>query len=41
MELGLLDLTALINQIAIVYILLGAGIGILGSSISMKKYLQV
>ena len=31
MSLYLLDLTALINHVAIVYILLGAGIGIVGS----------
>ena len=39
--INVLDLSNLINQIAIVYIVLGVGIGIVGSSISMRKYLDV
>jgi len=31
----------MIAQIAVVYVLLGVGIGIVGSSISMRKYLDV
>ena len=31
----------MIGQIVLVYILLGVGIGIVGSAISMKKYLEV
>lgn len=29
------------NMIIIVYLMLGIGIGVLGSSMSMKKYLEV
>jgi len=37
----ILNFNELFNEIAIVYIILGVGIGIIGSSISMKKYLDV
>ena len=39
--LNLLPFKELFSSILIVYIILGAGIGIIGSSISMKKYLDV
>ena len=38
---NILGFNDLANQIVIVYILLGVGIGIIGSSISMRKYLDV
>ena len=41
MDLNILGFSNLINQIIVVYILLGMGIGIVGSSISMRKYLDV
>jgi len=41
MNIELLGFGYIINQIVVVYILLGVGIGILGSSISMRKYLDV
>jgi cell division transport system permease protein len=37
----LLDFADMFNLIIIVYLVLGVGIGIIGSSISMKKYLEV
>ena len=37
----ILEFGNIVNQIVIVYILLGVGIGIIGSSMSMKKYLDV
>ena len=40
-ETTILGFGSLVNQIVIVYIILGVGIGILGSSISMRKYLDV
>lgn len=39
--LSLLSFGDMVNLIVIVYILLGVGIGIVGSTISMKKYLDV
>jgi cell division transport system permease protein len=37
----LLKFTELAKSIAIVYLSLGIGVGVLGSAISMKKYLEV
>jgi len=39
--INVLSFSELFAEIAIVYIILGVGIGIIGSSISMKKYLDV
>ena len=39
--LSLLDFSDMFNLIFIVYLGLGVGIGILGSSLSMRKYLKV
>ena len=39
--INLLTFGDLLGQIIIVYLILGVGIGIVGSSISMKKYLEV
>lgn len=39
--LSLLDLGSLFNVILIIYLILGVGIGVLGSSLSMRKYLKV
>ena len=41
MNIGLLSFGQLSQVIAIVFLCLGIGIGIIGSSISMKKYLEV
>ena len=41
MNIELYQFTDLLQNIVIVYIVLGVGIGIIGSSISMKKYLEV
>ena len=41
MNITLLRFSDLVELISIVYGLLGVGIGIVGSSISMKKYLEV
>jgi len=41
MNIHILAFSGLINQIILVYILLGVGIGIIGSSMSMRKYLDV
>lgn len=41
MNIGLLTFADMFSSIIIVYLLLGAGIGIIGSSISMNKYLKV
>lgn len=41
MSISLLQFKDLVNLICVVYISLGVGIGIVGSSISMKKYLEV
>ena len=41
MNIGLLQFSELSQVIAIVFLCLGIGIGIVGSSISMKKYLEV
>ena len=41
MSIGLLSFGELSQVIAIVFLVLGIGIGIVGSSISMKKYLEV
>ena len=39
--LGLLEFRDMFNLILIVYLILGIGIGILGSTFSMRKYLKV
>ena len=41
LNISLLSFNDLFGQIILVYMLLGVGIGIVGSSISMKKYLEV
>ncbi len=41
MNISLLSFGQMFNLIVIVYLLLGVGIGIIGSSISMRKYLEV
>ncbi len=41
MKLALLPFNEMITMIFVVYMILGVGIGILGSLISMKKYLEV
>ena len=41
MNLHILGFSGLVNQIVLVYIILGVGIGIIGSSLSMRKYLDV
>ena len=41
LSLTLLDFSDMINLIIIVYLILGVGIGIVGSSVSMRKYLKV
>ena len=39
--LNLLNFGDMFNLILIIYLILGVGIGIVGSSLSMKKYLKV
>ena len=39
--LRLLDFSDMFNLILIIYLILGVGIGVLGSSLSMRKYLKV
>lgn len=39
--LKLLEFNEMFNFILIVYLILGIGIGVLGSAMSMKKYLKV
>ena len=41
MNINLMTFSQLSNVIAIVFLMLGIGIGVIGSSISMKKYLEV
>ena len=41
LSINLVSFGDMIGQIVLVYMLLGVGIGIVGSSISMKKYLEV
>lgn len=41
MGVNLLAFNQMINLLAIVYVIMGTGIGALGSSISMRKYLKV
>lgn len=41
MGVNLLSFNQMINLLAIVYVIMGTGIGALGSSISMRKYLKV
>ena len=41
MGLTLLDFSDLVNLVVIAYLTLGIGIGVLGSTISMRKYLKV
>ncbi len=41
LSINLLSFGEMFGQIVLVYMLLGVGIGIVGSSISMKKYLEV
>ena len=39
--LSLLEFSDMFNLIVIIYLLLGVGIGVLGSTFSMRKYLRV
>lgn len=39
--LSLLDFSDMFNLILVIYLILGVGIGVLGSSLSMRKYLKV
>jgi len=39
--INIISFSELFNSIAMVYLILGIGIGVIGSSISMKKYLEV
>ena len=39
--LQLLEFSEMFNLILIIYLILGVGIGVLGSSLSMRKYLKV
>ena len=41
MGVTLLQFNEIVKLIAIAYVLLGIGVGVIGSSISMKKYLEV
>ena len=41
MEMTLLSFNTMINLLMIVYLILGIGIGVIGSSLSMRKYLKV
>jgi len=41
MNITLLNFSDIINSVIIVYLILGIGIGTIGSSISMRKYLEV
>ena len=41
MGVTLLQFPEIVNLIAIAYVILGIGVGMIGSSISMKKYLEV
>ena len=41
LDLSLLNFGEMFNLILIVYLILGVGIGVVGSSISMRKYLKV
>ena len=41
LSIDLLSFGDMLTQIVLVYMLLGVGIGVIGSSISMKKYLEV
>lgn len=41
MGVTLLQFPEIVNLIAIAYLILGIGVGVIGSSISMKKYLEV
>jgi len=41
LSLTLLPFTDMIYLVLIVYLLLGIGVGVLGSTISMRKYLKV
>ena len=41
MNLSLVSFSEMFTLIAVVYLLLGTGIGVIGSSISMRKYLKV
>ena len=41
MKLTLLHFTDMLNLVIIVYLVLGIGVGVLGSTISMRKYLKV
>ena len=40
-NMSLLGFSDMFNLIIVIYLLLGIGIGILGSTISMRKYLKV
>ena len=39
--LSLLEFSSMFNLILIVYLILGVGIGVVGSTLSMRKYLKV
>ena len=41
LSLSLLEFSEMFNLILIVYLILGVGIGVVGSSVSMRKYLKV
>lgn len=41
LSINLLSFKDMFSQIVLVYMFLGAGIGMIGSSISMRKYLDV
>ena len=41
LSINLLSFSDMFAQIVLVYMILGVGIGIIGSSISMRKYLDV
>ena len=39
--ISILNLKGILSQMIVVFLILGAGIGMLGSTISMRKYLKV
>ena len=41
MGVNLLQFNEIVQLVAIAYLVLGIGVGVIGSSISMKKYLEV
>ena len=40
-NLTLLPFSDMLNTVVVIYLVLGIGIGVLGSTISMRKYLKV